>query len=228
MGTPLLFLALGALLQGYDATDQYDVRRIEDWTVRVHKAFLKDEPELADRTLAELRSQLRQVARRLPEAAVAKLRKIPIWVELNHPKHPCMAFHPSAKWLKENGMNPDKEGAVEIANARNFLKWTIEQPWMVLHELAHGYHRLFLERGFDNPDIRAAWERAVASKSYDSVLRINGRRERAYAMTDPMEYFAEATEAFFGTNDFFPFVRAELAEHDPDMFKLLERLWREP
>ena len=25
-----------------------------------------------------------------------------------------------------------------------------------------------------------------------------------------MEYFAEASEAFFGTNDFYPFVRAEL------------------
>jgi hypothetical protein len=40
-----------------------------------------------------------------------------------------------------------------------------------------------------------------------------------------MEYFAEATEAFFGTNDFYPFVRAELLQHDPELFKLLETLW---
>ncbi len=40
-----------------------------------------------------------------------------------------------------------------------------------------------------------------------------------------MEYFAEATEAFFGTNDFYPFVRAELSRHDPEMADLLVKLW---
>jgi hypothetical protein len=40
-----------------------------------------------------------------------------------------------------------------------------------------------------------------------------------------MEYFAEATEAFFGTNDFYPFVHSELRRHDEAMFRLLERLW---
>ena len=40
-----------------------------------------------------------------------------------------------------------------------------------------------------------------------------------------MEYFAESTEAFFGTNDFYPFVRAELKQHDPKMFDLLWKLW---
>jgi hypothetical protein len=40
-----------------------------------------------------------------------------------------------------------------------------------------------------------------------------------------MEYFAEATEAYFGTNDFYPYVRSELAAHDPAMFALLGKLW---
>jgi hypothetical protein len=42
---------------------------------------------------------------------------------------------------------------------------------------------------------------------------------------DPMEYFAEATEAFFGTNDFYPFVRAELKRHDPAAYELMNELW---
>ena len=37
--------------------------------------------------------------------------------------------------------------------------------------------------------------------------------------------FAESTEAFFGTNDFYPFTRAELKEHDPEMFKVLCEVW---
>jgi Mlc titration factor MtfA (ptsG expression regulator) len=44
-------------------------------------------------------------------------------------------------------------------------------------------------------------------------------------MTNPQEYFAETTEAFFSRNDFFPFNRAELKQHDPDMEQLLTRLW---
>ncbi len=97
---------------------------------------------------------------------------------------------------------------------------------MVLHELAHGYHQRFL--GDDHGGIRRCFEKAKATGLYDSVLRINGRRERHYAMNNEKEYFAEMTEAFFGTNDFYPFVRAELKEHDPDMYAVLCEVWEMP
>jgi hypothetical protein len=44
-------------------------------------------------------------------------------------------------------------------------------------------------------------------------------------MNDQQEYFAEATESYFGTNDFYPFVRAELKQHDPAVYQLIERVW---
>ena len=47
-------------------------------------------------------------------------------------------------------------------------------------------------------------------------------------MTNAKEYFAECSEAFFSRNDFFPFTHEELAQHDPEMFKLLQRLWNQP
>ena len=40
-----------------------------------------------------------------------------------------------------------------------------------------------------------------------------------------MEYFAESTEAYLGVNDFYPFVRAELKQHDPDMYELMTEIW---
>jgi len=51
------------------------------------------------------------------------------------------------------------------------------------------------------------------------------RLDRAYALTNPQEYFAETTEAFFTTNDFFPYTRDELKQLDPQMDQLLARLW---
>jgi len=47
-------------------------------------------------------------------------------------------------------------------------------------------------------------------------------------VTNPQEYFAETTEAYFSRNDFFPFTRAELEKHDPGMFKLLGQIWATP
>jgi hypothetical protein len=172
-----------------------------------------------------LQHQLYQIARRVPAEAVKKLRKVRIWVEEKEKNTPCMAYHPDVAWLRGRGVNPEKQGCVELANARNFLDWTLEQPWMVLHELSHAYHHRFLEDGFKNARVKAAYERAMKSKIYEKVLRFNGRDERAYAATNPMEYFAEATEAFFGTNDFYPFVRPELKRHDPVAYELLSEIW---
>jgi hypothetical protein len=134
-----------------------------------------------------------------------------------------MCYHPDAGWLRSHGMNPAKAGAVEVASARNFLSWTVAQPWMVLHELAHGYHDQVL--GFDNAEVRACFDAAVSAHLYDSVLGFDGKKRRHYALTDPKEYFAELTESYFGTNDFYPFVRAELKQHDPRAFDLVEKLW---
>lgn len=208
----------------YDPTEQYEARRVEGWKLLVNKRLLVDEQhQLCDKTLRVLGDQLFQITRVVPAPALAKLRKIPIWVELNEPHHPCMCYHPDAKWLREHGMNPDKARCVEVANARNFNSWTLQQPWMVLHELAHGYHHQVL--GFGNAEIQASYDAAVSAKLYDSVLNVRGGKSRHYALTNAKEYFAEMTEAYFGANDFYPFVRAELQHVDPRMYALLEKVW---
>jgi dipeptidyl-peptidase-4 len=94
---------------------------------------------------------------------------------------------------------------------------------MVLHEFSHAYHDQVL--GYDYAPVREAYEHAKEKKLYDDVLRANGHRERAYCMNNDQEYFAEQSEAFFGTNDFYPFVRAELERHDPEMAAVLKKAW---
>ena len=94
---------------------------------------------------------------------------------------------------------------------------------MVLHELAHAYHHQFLDDGYANPEVRPPTAAAIDEKRYDRSSTTTARRSGRTPPTNPMEYFAEATEAFFGTNDFYPFVRAELRRHDPEMESLLRR-----
>ncbi len=208
----------------YDATGRYVEQRIEGWKVLIHKSLSEDaQQELRERTLKLLGEHLYRISRVVPAEALKKLREVPIWVELAHPRHPCMCYHPSADWLREHDMNPDKAGAVEIANCKNFLSWTIDQPWMVLHELAHAYHHRVVGHG--NAELKDCFRRATESKSYESVLHIRGDQRRHYALNNDQEYFAEATEAYFATNDFYPFVRAELKRHDAEIYDLLETLW---
>lgn len=208
----------------YTPTTGYKIRKIEGWKVFVNKQLLSENAQLAKDVLRLLKFQLYQITRVVPDEPLKELRGVSIWVEYKAPRHPCMCYHPSEQWLRNNGFNPDKERSVEIANAENFLKWTIDQPWMVLHELAHSYHHRVL--GYDNSEIHKTYKKAVESKRYESVLHISGRPRRSYALNNDQEYFAECSEAFFGTNDFFPFVRSELKQHDEDMYKLLVKLWK--
>jgi len=209
---------------GFDPTSRYVQKNLYGWQVMFHERLFKDQQELGYRVNALLWQQLHQIDFKLPAVAVSRLRVVKIWVEVNEPHFPCMVYHPNLDWLNQHGMNPDKVHGVEISNSRTFLSWSVMQPWIVLHELSHAYHDQVLG-GFDNPDVKQAYDDAVASKLYDRVLFANGRPKRHYGMTNPQEFFAEQSEAFFGVNDYYPFVRAELVHYDPKTYEMLRQMW---
>ena len=164
----------------------------------------------------------------VPEAPLKKLQGITIVLDLTNGKLDAMQYHPSADWLKEHGYSPDLAKCVHIPRAADLpTKRNInEQPWVILHELAHAYHDQVL--GFDDPRILEAYEHYKKSGHGDSVLLYNGEHVRHYALTNHKEFFAEMTEAYFGVNDFFPFNRAELREAEPEIYKLLKEIWESP
>lgn len=205
-------------------SSQYDTQVLEGWTVRVNRILLRQQAELGAEALRVLGEKLHDIARVVPAGPLAQLRKVPLWLGVDDGPNDRAQYHPSREWLESHHFNPEKARSVEIGSASRFLKTSIEQPTMVLHELAHAYHDQVLT--FQHAGIQGAYREAKKGGAYDSVLRISGMKERHYAMTDPQEYFAEGTEAYFGTNDFYPFVRAELRVHDPKLFHLLEELWQ--
>jgi len=208
-----------------------ETREILGWKVHIHRDLLAKDPTLTARAVELLTAQLDSIARTVPQAAVAHLRRVPLYLSPEYPNTgPRAEYHPGAQWLQDHGRDPAMTRAVEFTNIRIFDQEVRRMPVFVLHELAHAYHHQVL--GNHHPEIQAAYAAAKASGSYDRVERqdAEGRRrfDRAYALTDAQEYFAEATEAFFGQNDFFPFHREELKTHDPTLFALLEKLWNHP
>jgi len=213
-----------------------ETREISGWQVHIDKRLLETEAQDTARALAGLKKMLDEIARVVPAPAVAELKKVPLYFSSAYKAGKSGAeFHPDAGWLRDNGRDPVMARGVEFSGVHDFEAEMRRMPNFALHELAHAYHHRTLADGFANAEIKAAYQRAKASGSYDRVERSfgegNGRPntfERAYAMTNPMEYFAETTEACFTRNDFFPFTRDELKKHDPEMFTLLEKLWGIP
>lgn len=229
----LVFFCLLALAcPAFSSTPEpaaYRTEKIEGWTVHTSERLLAESPEAIAHALEMLKGQLAEIVRVVPSPAVAKLREVPLWFSPEYPGIiPRAEYHPNPKWLVEHGRNVAMAKGVEFTNVRIYDAEIRRMPVFVLHELAHAYHDRVLR--FDQPEVKAAYQHAVASKTYEAVERRNGDRvvgthERAYALSNEREYFAETTEAFFGRNDFYPFTRDELRAADPEMERLLARLW---
>ncbi len=201
--------------------------RIEGWLVHADASLGADHPELLERSIDELENQLFQITLVLGPDVVAELREVPIWLR-DDEKTGAIAFHPARKWLTDRGHHPPQEESMVEINARTLLRETRRQPWLVLHEMSHGYDWFSLgeRRRYGNETGKAVYHRAMKIGRYERALHWDGRERKPYHATNRMEFFAETTEAYFGTNDIFPFVRAELRELDPATTRALEELWR--
>ena len=213
-----------------ESIDNYEARTLRGFRVMVNRSLLEDAALLRD-TLAGLDHDLSMVERSVAPPQLGFLRSVTVWVEVQGAVVPGgmsgrgMCYHPSPQWLAAHGLLREKAGGIEVVNARDFLEWRRNQPFMTLHELAHAYHHAL---GYGHPGVRAAFDAAMAAGLYDAVaynLAAAGAPVRAYAANNPQEYFAELTEAYFGLNDYFPFTRPQLRHHDPRGFELVERLW---
>lgn len=219
-----------AMAAGASAADEprYQQRDVRGWTVHINEVLLETEPEKTARALVLLESQLAEVVKIIPAAPLEKLREVPLWMSPQYPNFsPRAEYHPQANWLKQQGRNLEMVRSVEFTNIQIFDDEYRRMPNFVLHELAHAYHHRVL--GFEEPRIQAAYEAARDAGIYEQVERKSAQGKvsigRHYALTNAKEYFAESTEAYFSTNDFFPYRNAELKQVDPKMHALLAELW---
>ncbi|MCX7432683.1 MAG: metallopeptidase [Planctomycetia bacterium] len=202
-------------------------RRIEGFRVQIDERLLPggSDEEVGRVALEFLAAKLADIRIVVPADKLDQLRQVTIVLDASCGDLHSMQYHPSGDWLESHGYPRDLEKcvhlprAVDVATRRNVN----EQPWVVLHELAHAYHDQVL--GFDEPRILAAWKAFKADARGQSTLLFDGSRTKHYGLTDQKEFFAEMTEAYFGSNDFQPFNRAELKTDHPAIFTLLADIW---
>ena len=208
-----------------DAFPKSVIEKIEGWTIELDPTLKrKEHRKLLLDVRKAMANHLQRIVYILPPEKTKALRKLPIRIDLEH-KLTNMQYHPSKQWLIANGHDPSLEKRVHVPRARNLLArgtWA-KHPYVILHELAHAYHDQVLS--FNHPEVIKAYQRSEKAGLYERVLLFRGGKTRHYARTNHKEFFAEMTESYLGVNDFYPFVRAELKEHDPETFDLMEKIW---
>lgn len=208
---------------GWVETVKLDVK---GWTIHADARLVNGEfKELGTRSLSMLSNHLERLTILIPERQLADLRKMEIFIEHSHPELASMQYHPDADWLIERGYDPQLAKKVHITQAAELIsrEQMLKHPAVILHELAHAYHDQVL--GFDEPAIVKVYDDAMKTGIYAKSLLYTGETVKHYATTNHKEYFAEATEAYLYHNDFYPFVRAELSQHDPACYAEMERIW---
>ena len=166
----------------------------------------------------------------LPEAALKVMKKQPIWLEKDLTDGAAW-YHPNKEWLAQQGYMTEKWHCVELCNYLHYVSWSDQnQPYMVLHELCHLYHDQALSGGFENPDVKKAYNHAKSEGMYRNTLyRLDSKTvyniDVAYAMNDQQEYFSEICEAYWGENDYYPFNYEDLKAYDEQGFALMEKVW---
>lgn len=215
-----------ATLWADDIPADYSTRQMQGWTIHIQDQLIKDDAKSVEKAMTLMDKQLKKVIASIPAQYVKKMQQVPIWFSVPYEGfRPTGAYHPNEKWLVEHGRHKELAKSIEFSNTHIFAKEIKRMPVMVIHELAHAYHDR--ELGFDKPEIIAAYREAKKSKKYEKVKLNNGRKAKAYALVNHKEYFAECTEAYFGENDFYPFNKAELADFDPLMYRVLSKIWAE-
>ena len=226
VGTFLLLTSLS--VAGSEESPKFPkpfIEKIEGWTIEFS-------PDLRDANQSKffrqvkkaLANHLQRILYLLPREKSQALRKLVIRVDRNH-KLGNMQYHPNRGWLVANGHDPSLEKRVHVPRAQALIDrgtW-IKHQYVILHELAHSYHDQVLS--FENKAIIEAYEQAEQNGLFERVLLFRGGMTRHYARTNHKEFFAEMTESYVGVNDFYPFVRAELKQHDPVTYALMEKIW---
>ena len=162
-----------------DDDPDHAIIEVHGWTIHLHDRLVAESPEPTNRMLELLNVQLQRVVDAVPEPALRQLRQIPIWINPPYEGRRGIAeYHPHVGWLKKNGRNPAMGRAIEITNVKNFPFEDRRMPYLLLHELAHGYHDRILEGGYGNAEIRAAYERAREQTTSCEELELREAIER--------------------------------------------------
>jgi hypothetical protein len=211
---------IGAPAQAYEPTANYTVTNIEGWRVYVNKGLLEggEHAETGAAAIKQLKAHMVKVKQLVGDEPLERLFKVAIWLEVDstngpHGRTALYQYHPGLSWLIDMDFHPGKHKCVEYGRASSLAKSGDRGATTLLHELAHAYHDQILD--FNEPDILAAYNRAVEGTAYPP---------KDWVKSNHKEFFAGVTTRYFGPKD----QREAVVERDPVLAEKLRQIWGKP
>lgn len=209
----------------------YEDITIGDRTFVVEAELLQKEPQLARRSLVRLKKNIDLALEILPVHSHPYVAKQQFWM-MYGPKATAGGLPSGLAYFRPGSPEFDRKrderwnSVVVVYDAGNYVSlsdlWALKA---VLHELAHAYQ---LEQWPEKePTILAAYDNAMSQNLYRHVKNDKGGTfERAYAIQNQLEYFAETSCMFFARCNYQPCHRGELKEYDPVGYQMIRRQWK--
>jgi hypothetical protein len=203
---------------------------LQEWSVWMEKELVVDHPLLASNALARLEGKLQEVERVLPKHSHPLLQERKIFLLLGQASR-LGGKNSGADYFQRHApahfsnLDPRMASSIVIYSATNFV-W-LNELWalkVLIHEMAHAWQ---LEQWPESqPDILAAYQHALRNGLYYNVLGEQNRTlEKAYAITNQLEYFAELSCMYFAECNYFPRHRQELQAYDPVGCAMIRKMW---
>lgn len=146
-------------------------------------------------------------------AATACYGRVTPNVERRVPRTLTVWDHDKQRWTNPNAVDLAVDSGLGVIMLRpDMMRY--EKEAVLLHELLHAYHARLLPDGYANKGVIAYY---ALAKSQDMLPK------EAYAMKNPMEFFAVTASIFLaGKSEFHdPKSREALKEKMPDYYKYL-------
>lgn len=216
----------------------YETRRVNGFVMFLSTHAIKEGKKENGRPFQTLVTEFDGLVKVLPPNALKTLRKVPVWIEWDnlddrHPNTLAKYYGGGGAIWRLDPAEAIKADGVEVLSLKKLAEEKQQavdgSRLVLLHELAHAAHYVFVPGGFSNPNVRFAYKQAMDRRLYNDVPTARGgKARRAYAATSAAEYFAELTCAYLDRCYYYPFTREELKSHDPTGYQLMEKFWGKP
>lgn len=218
--TALIALGLCANAAAEESSRHHKLR-LQGWDVYIEQQLVDRNDVRVFLAMRLLNEKLQELKTLLPQQALKQLQTVPIFFSEN--KEFDAEFYFFEPYVYRTGKDIKMMNGIEFRSISFFLEESKFSPMLLLHEMAHAYHKKNYQR-IDKMVMRA-YRHAETHKLYQRVLSVTNQYARAYALQSPFEYFAELSEAYFGRNNYFPFERDELQEYDEMGYRMVEKAW---
>jgi hypothetical protein len=213
-----------------DPPRAYEAFSSAGWEIRVEKQLLVEAPSLGNQAVERLKQKLATLLTLVPKLAHAQLQSVTVYLMYGSAatgggEDSGAMYYPETAPDAYPDIDPRWRNCLVIRSARNYVGlselWSVK---VILHELSHAWHLTHWPK--DQPDMYAAWQNATNLGLYQNVKDDIGREfSRAYALTNPLEYFAELSCMYFANCNYPPVNRRELKLYDPVGYTLIESFW---